>query len=76
MKYYFLHVFTAVDQLANALAGGYPDETISARCYREKRWHLVRLINFIMRDKNHCRHAYEYEIDLPKSYQNQKVDDR
>lgn len=27
-------VLIALDQLANTLAGGYADETISSRCYR------------------------------------------
>lgn len=76
MTRYIHNLAVSIDQLANTLLAGYPDETISARCYREKRWCLVKIINFIMRNKNHCRHAYEYEIDLPKSYQNQKVDDR
>ena len=31
---YLLHLGLAVDQLANALLGGYADETLSARAYR------------------------------------------
>ena len=31
---YLLRLLIALDQLANALIGGHPDETLSARAYR------------------------------------------
>lgn len=50
MKYYF-KVGLAVDQLLNALMGGWPDESFSARAYRwdrdNKRSWPLRIINHI-----------------------------
>jgi len=34
LRVYILRVLVAFDQLINAVFGGYPDETISARWYR------------------------------------------
>jgi len=70
-------ILIAFDQLLNAILGGYPDETISARCWREKRllryvidglffWQFVyekRLYNKIVaRWKGHCEQCYEWEM--------------
>ena len=61
-------VLIALDQLVNALCGGWPDETLSSRAWR---WHLtgvrswpLRLLDSIARffgDKDHCRESYESE---------------
>ena len=58
-----------LDQLLNAIIGGYPDESLSARAYR---WHRdgkrswpKRCINamfFWMKD--HCKSAYKCEVEL------------
>lgn len=65
---YAYRVLVGCDQLANAIFGGYPDETLSSRAYRKarlaksplKRWivlyHLINTLFFWMRD--HCEHAY------------------
>ena len=37
MKRYFLHVLIALDQFLNAVTGGFADETLSSRIYREAR---------------------------------------
>ena len=70
MKYYFLHVFTALDQLVNAVFCGYPDETLSARSWRcrdKKRWAImVKVINFLAHNQHHCELAFAKEIDLPE----------
>ena len=34
MRQYLLHVLIAFSQLGNALLGGYPDESMSARAHR------------------------------------------
>lgn len=61
----------AIDQLANAIAGGMADETISARAHREQ-WPLAeKLINKIFNDPNHCRDSYDSEVlraQLPPEY--------
>ncbi|HHF5289494.1 TPA: DNA helicase UvrD [Haemophilus influenzae] len=69
---YGYHVIIAIDQLFNALTGGAADETLSSRTYRgailaekpKKRWRvLYRLINGIFFDRNHCKTAYESELN-------------
>jgi hypothetical protein len=59
-------ILIAVDQLANAIFGGWPDETISSRAWR---WELDgvrswprRLIDALFCwDKDHCYQSYESE---------------
>lgn len=61
-------VFIGLDQLINALFGGWPDETISSRAWR---WELAgvrswprRLLDglaLIFGDKDHCRESFESE---------------
>lgn len=76
----WLHgVLIAVDQLGNAVAGGNPDLTISARVGYQSRlkghWHhkywvaLEKLINFTfypIDGPNHCKQAYESEEDYSR----------
>lgn len=59
-------VLIAIDQLANALAGGWADETLSSRAHRVARnggppW-PEKVINalFFWQD-DHCRASYESE---------------
>jgi hypothetical protein len=57
-KWYALGVLIALDQVANALLGGYPDETVSFRAAKArrdgKRWGCVlcKLLDTI--HTNHC----------------------
>ena len=58
-------VFIAIDQLINALLGGWPDETLSSRCWR---WSLAgcdwprRIIDTLFWfDPNHCKESFESE---------------
>ncbi|CBY80350.1 DNA helicase UvrD [Haemophilus influenzae biotype aegyptius] len=69
---YGYHVIIAIDQLFNAITGGAADETLSSRTYRgailaenpKKRWRvLYRVINGIFFDRNHCKTAYESELN-------------
>ena len=66
---YFHKVGLGIDQLINALLGGYPDESLSARAYRwdrdgKRSWpkKIINLIFFWMND--HCRSAYHCEQEL------------
>jgi hypothetical protein len=77
MRTYFFHLLIALDQLVNALCAGYPDETLSARCYREKRRfrHVIDALFFWQKDsggnRNHCQQCHQYEHernDLPEEY--------
>lgn len=79
---YLRHNLIAIDQLVNALLGGYPDETISARLWRNKNRHpfidtlslLTDLVfEFLTGETQHCKNAHEWELkngDLPSSYKN------
>ena len=77
---YLKNLFIAIDQLANTICGGYPDETISAACYRKssERGHyghkLLRVIlDFTLSPikKDHCFQSYVSEVtrkQLPDGY--------
>ena len=69
MRRYAYNVLIAVDQLANTLTGGWPDETFSARCWRlrgrGRGWAFMRrLVDLLFRplEREHCRAAYESEL--------------
>lgn len=57
----------ALDQSANAACGGWADETLSSRAWREgqssAKWLRIRgAINKLFGDANHCRDAYLAEL--------------
>jgi hypothetical protein len=60
---WFWNVLISIDQFANTVAGGDPDETISSRAAKAqaegKRWGcmLCMLLNQVQRD--HCQRALE-----------------
>ena len=60
-------VLIAFDQLINALAGGWPDETLSARAHRRRLAGKPRLADWldgffaVFGDNNHCQASYESE---------------
>lgn len=62
MKFRISQTLVALDQLANALLlGGWADETISSRAYREYP-RLAKFIDFIFWfDKDHCYESYVSE---------------
>ena len=69
MRHHLLQVLIALDQLVNALLGGWADETLSSRAWRVYRkgrfWGRVMcpLIDLIARpfERNHCRSSFEAE---------------
>jgi len=72
-------VLIAVDQLANALAGGWADETLSARAHRcqasSRRWAWLRrgIDALFFWDADHCFQAWISErarMQLPVEYRN------
>jgi hypothetical protein len=71
-----LEVAIALDQLANAILGGYSDETISARCWRLRAarpysWLQPLIDRLFFWQVDHCRSAYESErrrSQLPPEY--------
>ena len=67
IRWYIQQVLIAFDQMLNALAGGWADETFSARCHRRRGdwlWNFYRkIVNgiFFWQD-DHCKQAYINEI--------------
>jgi hypothetical protein len=64
--HYFSNLLCAFSQFINALAGGNHNEMLSARAYRKDIKWLIRVINFLFLDSNHCKKAFEYERDNPQ----------
>ena len=74
MKAYAKHLLVALDQLVNAVCGGWPDETLSSRAFRWSRDGLrhwpCRIIDRLFfwdaearggRITRHCQLSYESE---------------
>ena len=79
MGNHILQILIAVDQLANALAGGMADETLSARAHRQRLngrpWAAKAINALFFWQVDHCRVAYESELsrmDMPKPYRTQR----
>lgn len=59
----------AFDQLVNACCGGWADETLSSRAWRQhekkKRWAMLRRVidGIFFWQKDHCKTAYESELE-------------
>lgn len=78
---YFKNVLIAIDQLINAICGGYCDESISAVCYRksqEKGHYGHKFLKFWLDwilspfEHDHCFQSYLSEMtrqQLPERYQ-------
>jgi len=63
----------SLDQMANVvLWNGMPDETISARAWREQDTSLIKFLNLLFFwQENHCKECYEWEQqrdDMPEEY--------
>lgn len=65
-------ILIAIDQLANAIIGGWADETLSSRAWREDRRRLVAVIDFMFFwENNHCKASYISErqrLQLPPEF--------
>lgn len=78
IKLYIYFILIGIDQLLNTIFMGAPDETISARCYRNRDkvvWNtlmsILNLIFYPFDGDNHCQQAYENELkrlQLPDEY--------
>jgi hypothetical protein len=75
-----MQILIAIDQLLNAIFGGYADETISARAWRcrnkKRRWKIARAVidGLFYFDKDHCYLSYVSERDraqMPPEYRPQ-----
>ena len=61
-------IAVAFDQLVNAVFGGYADETISSRSHRayvdgKRKWTRNVINAMFFWQKDHCKEAYESEMD-------------
>lgn len=69
MKRYAWNLLIALDQLANTVLGGYPDETISSRAGKAaragKRWGCVLCQILDRIDKRHCEKNIEVDEGDP-----------
>lgn len=78
MKRYALNIAIGLDQLANTVLAGHPDETLSSRAYRMRLkghrywgWTATAINLLFFWEADHCRAAYESEqrrTQLPRSF--------
>lgn len=64
MKTYLINLIISIDQLANTILGGLPDETISSRLGKRIKKNNCLFSRFICKildifDKGHCEDAIE-----------------
>ena len=66
---YLLQILVAIDQLLNAIVGGYADETLSARAYRMRAkgqpywgWTANAIDELFFWQEDHCNLAYLAEV--------------
>jgi hypothetical protein len=75
---YMLQILVAVDQLGNAMLGGWADETLSSRAYRQRhktRWTIaMNVIDtiFFWQD-SHCYLAYLAEVERRQTFPEDRV---
>ncbi len=68
MNRWVLHLLIALDQLANAILGGWPDETLSARSHRKNDgWRTVINAIFFWQD-DHCALSYWSERNRKQNH--------
>ena len=63
VKQYLWNILISLDQFANTLLGGDPDETISSRAGKARKgrlgYYLCRVLHWF--DKGHCQDALELD---------------
>ena len=85
MRQYLFNNLIGLDQLANTLLAGSPDETLSARAWRTEqqgkllgRFFRPLIDTLLWFDKDHCHQAYLSEfrkLQLPGSYRTQSLEE-
>lgn len=77
---YVKNILIGLDQLANAIFRGEPDETLSSRAWRlqeerGRKWPRILIDLLFFFDKNHCYESYLSEIErkqLPPQMRNKE----
>lgn len=77
---YWLNLAIAIDQLANTIFYGSPDETMSSRAWRleqerGRKWPRILIDMLLWFDKDHCYQSYLSEIErkqLPPQMRNKE----
>ena len=64
ISWYFWNLLISLDQLANTILGGYPDETISSRCAKKRDtnkfcYYFCNFLDWI--DPNHSDESIELD---------------
>lgn len=80
MLKYIKNLLIGIDQLANTIFCGSPDETLSSRAWRleqerGRKWPRILIDLLLWFDKNHCYQSYLSEIErkqLPVSMRNKE----
>lgn len=80
MWQYIKNNLIAIDQLANAICRGEPDETLSSRAWRleherGRKWPRILIDTLLFFDRNHCYQSYLSEIErkqLPPQMRNKE----
>lgn len=75
MKQYILNNLISLDQSLNTLFGGYPDETISARCWRQRKKQPYKTLRPVIdrfffacfQQEAHCQQSYASELKRSQS---------
>ena len=60
LKKWMFNILVSIDQLANAIAGGDPDETISSRCGKRMKTNKICCWICWALDKIDERHCHKY----------------
>lgn len=69
---YIAGILSGLTQLGNALLGGHPKESISARSWREPWPRVVAVINRVFFwQGNHCQQAYESSVHWARQHLDQ-----
>lgn len=59
---YVYHVGISIDYLFATMIFGTKGHTVSAIVYKREYWEMVRFVNWLFRDRLHCKDAYEKEF--------------
>jgi len=61
--WYLKNILVAIDQLLNALVGGWCDESLSSHAYRSSQTVCKIIDTILFFDKDHCRRSFHSERD-------------